>query len=281
MPSVQELIEADEAAGLATPADVAQAEREAVQAAELVDNLEERVRRGDEDVTAEEIEQRRGLSRFAQLRAEATRRKAERTARAARLRQLDALRGEIEAYAPGDGEALAKLLAKAEAAIQAFIEAMVERNEQLSVWRQRMHDLRVPEHNNPLIPPADQGYVGVNGGRVIAGRRRMDPLDPNSWVSQMLARITWGQTGTKHRQRLQVEGAAYVDDLYERLSRVDAPKDANTSHLRFFRNASGAVMAIDAHLVDAPAKGGGENHYQAQVAKGDLVEISRKEAWGR
>jgi hypothetical protein len=58
-------------------AQVTAAESEAEAADGLVEALEERVRDGDLDVTPEQIESQRSLSRFARLRATAARRKAE------------------------------------------------------------------------------------------------------------------------------------------------------------------------------------------------------------
>lgn len=51
-------------------------DRDIADAQALYESLEERVRSGDESVTSEELDQARGLSRFAQLRKEAAQRKA-------------------------------------------------------------------------------------------------------------------------------------------------------------------------------------------------------------
>ncbi|KPC91905.1 hypothetical protein [Streptomyces albus] len=57
-----------------------QAEHEATEAEQLLAALEERVRDGDEKVTAQQLADARELGRFAKLRAEAARRKADRAA---------------------------------------------------------------------------------------------------------------------------------------------------------------------------------------------------------
>ncbi|MEV0438968.1 hypothetical protein AB0I84_09410 [Streptomyces spectabilis] len=63
---------------------VAQAEQHAADAEQTLAAMEERVRDGDEDVTPAQLAEARELGRFARLRAEAARRKAERaTAKAA------------------------------------------------------------------------------------------------------------------------------------------------------------------------------------------------------
>jgi hypothetical protein len=67
--------QAPAAAPEATPEPTATAPE--TEAARLLADLEERVKSGDETVTPEEVEHARGLSRFATLRQEAARRRAE------------------------------------------------------------------------------------------------------------------------------------------------------------------------------------------------------------
>lgn len=60
--------------------EVAAAEQEASEAEQLLDALEEAVRDGNPEVTPQQLTEQRELGRFARLRAEAARRKAERAA---------------------------------------------------------------------------------------------------------------------------------------------------------------------------------------------------------
>lgn len=60
--------------------EIKQAEQEAAEAEQLLAALEERVRDGDQQITAQQLTDARELGRFATLRAEAARRKAERAA---------------------------------------------------------------------------------------------------------------------------------------------------------------------------------------------------------
>ncbi|MBM0238689.1 hypothetical protein JNW88_18850 [Micromonospora sp. ATA32] len=282
MQTVTDLIEAEEAAGTASTADVAQAEREAAQAAEQVTTLERRVVDGDEDVTPDEIEKAKSLRGFAKLRAQAIRGKAERTAHAAWLRRCDELRAEIEAY-PGTSDKLAKLLAATEKAIVAFVAAVDERNQLIEGWRQRMQDLQV-RHSTPLVPPASQGHIGLtDGGQVIAGRRRLEPVNFDQWIVSMLDRIRVAPAGG-HPRPLRLDshpGTGTREALYERLAQMDAAPAEPDPNLRFFRNkASGQVITLDAHALTA-TNAAGDNQYQRSIARGELVEISRKEAWGQ
>ncbi|MFD7064397.1 hypothetical protein [Streptomyces sp. NPDC059906] len=64
----------------ATPPDVAQAEADAATAEQAAEALAERVREGDEQVTADQLATAQQAGRFARLRAEAARRKADRAA---------------------------------------------------------------------------------------------------------------------------------------------------------------------------------------------------------
>lgn len=270
--SVTELIAADEAAGTATPADVREAQREATEAAAHVVALQRRVVEGDDQVTAAEIDKAKSDSEFANLRAKAVASKAERTKHAEWLRQCDQLRAEIEGHKPGTGGQLAELLAGAEKAIAAFITAAQERNEAVAGWRQRMQDLRVP-HSNPTVPPASQGHIGLaDGGQIIAGRRRMEPVNIDGWVVSMLYKIQipHGTTGGTPRS-LRLDQLPSVDTrerLYERLAALDAPAAEPDPNTRFFRHkTSGQVLTYDREPNEIERRG--------------LVEISRKDAWGQ
>jgi len=283
MPTVPELIAVDEAAGTATTADVKRAEQEAHQAAEQVATLQQRVVDGDGDVTAEQIEHAKSLSGFAKLRAEATRRKQERTARAAWLRECDQLRAEIEAYAPGVGEKLAKKLAAAEKALNDFADAVHQHNTTLHGWHARIADLgfKKLEHRvNPLVPPASQAHLGHDGDTLIAGRRRLTPLDPDHYLSRMLAGIRLTRPGRPDSMPLSRPEYAQAEGVYEQLRQVDAPTGDPDPNLRFFRaRDSGSVLTLDSKAFE-PNKIG-ENIYQQQIDAGLLVEISRREAWGQ
>lgn len=263
---------------------VAQAEREATEAAALVDALEDRVRDGDDTVTPEQIEQARGLGRFAQLRAEATRRKAERAAHAQWLRQCNELRTEIEGYQTGGGEQLAQLLADAEKAVTGFVTAVNERNKVVAGWRHRMVDLGV-QHTNPLVPPASQGGIGLNNQQqVLAGRRRMDVIDLDWWLTAMLRRIVITRHDSGQARSLNLDmhpGFGDHAELYELLAQVDAGPAEPDPNLRFFRGRAGAVITLGPDQLIEDPEGRHDNQNLLQIAKGDLVEISRKEAWGQ
>lgn len=281
MQTVSEMIEAEEAAGTATPADVAQAERDVAQAAEQVTTLERRVVEGDEEITPDEIEKAKSLRGFAKLRAEAIRRKAERTARAKRLRAGDELRAEIEAYTTTAGPRLVKLLRSVEKAIDAFTAAVDERNQVTSGYFERMRDLGVPNHDNPLplpsaehahlgiVPGADLGTGGATPRALAAGRRRVPVrVDADAHVTALIEAV-----------RNRLERDARLTKLYDRLDQVDEVAPDVDPTLRFFRSRGGQVIQLGHRALTAHPEGG-DNQYQRQIAAGDLVEISRREAWG-
>ncbi|MGY3202667.1 hypothetical protein [Streptomyces sp. TE5632] len=82
-----------------TPPEVVHAEAEAREADDLLAALEERVRDGDDKVTPQQLTEQRELGRFARLRAEAARRKAERTAAAAKEKRRQTLTADALALA--------------------------------------------------------------------------------------------------------------------------------------------------------------------------------------
>ncbi|GGK59944.1 hypothetical protein Ppa06_26330 [Planomonospora parontospora subsp. parontospora] len=275
MKTIQELIEADDV-GQVNEQDVQQAEQEAAEAEQLVDALEKRVIDGDEDITVEQITSQRELGRFARLRAQATARKAERARRAARLKALDELRAEIEAYATDGGAHLAKLAKEAEDANAAFLAAVAERNTRLQTWRKLMLGHEVPRHASPITPPAEHAHLGhTDAGQIIAGQRRMNRVDADEWFGHMI-RAALHRAGTA--VKLHLGGRTVTVDPasrdqvaalagYARLAQVDAPAGEADPNLRFFLTSGGSVLALD-------------REPNAAEARGIERELSRKEAGG-
>lgn len=252
-------------------ADANQAAQEAREAEDLITALEHRVVQGDDTVTAEQIEGQRSLSRFAKLRAQAAKRKADRARAAARLKACDALRAEIEGYASGSGERFAELLRDVASATRAFLTAIDERNARVHDWGERMRDLGVPEHTNPTIPPATHAHLGYHGPEVIAGRRRLDTTLPTDWVSRLLTVELHGRppgTGAT-----VAAPGSYMDpraDVCAELALLDAPTPDPDPNLVFYRGPAGQVMAYD------PDKAPDAD----DVKRLALTKLSRKEAWG-
>jgi hypothetical protein len=243
------------------------AEQEAQEAAALVTALEERVRDGDDAVTPEEVASARELGRFARLRAEAAQRKADRAKQAARLTACAELRAEIETAATDTGARFVELLRAAEAAVLAFVTEVDERNTQLKTWRQRMHDLAVPEHRSPLTPPVEHGHLGWDNtaSEITAGRRRLRPHDPDRSLAMMLRQLadTYRRANPGQELRLDLHQVAHWIDPYAELAKIDTPTD-ESANLRFFRGENGAVFTLDREPTEAE--------------RPHLVEITRQQA---
>lgn len=240
------------------------AEQEAAEAVALVAALEQRVIEGDEGIGFEEIEAARGLGRFARLRAEATRRKVERARQAARLRALDDLRAEVEQYGATGGERLVRLLGEVERAVSAFQNAVDQRNKLVDAWSHRAVELGAPAHHAPCPPPAEHGMVGqmpAPGRGVIAGARRLSPLDGDAWLARVLRPTSPGGRAWRFRVGPLDEAMA------EHLAKLDAPAAEPADDALWFRHTgSGQVIQFD-HAPDV------------HEARG-LVEITRAEALG-
>lgn len=251
-------------------ADVTTAEAEADEAAQLVTTLEERVREGDKKITPEEISTARELGRFARLRAEATRRKAEKAKRTALLAACEDLRAEVEAYVTGAGAEFAELLKTAEDAVSAFVAAVDDRNDRIRAWHLRLQALGVPEHLAPIAPPAEHGRLGYRGATVIAGMRHMERTSPENWLSQMLTHVTH-RFDSLHNIEAPLRGAGGDPAaMYERLGALDATAPEPMANLVFFRGPNGSVHQYDPDRVPSAE----------DIARLGLTEISRKEAWG-
>ncbi|MFJ6438673.1 hypothetical protein [Streptomyces sp. NPDC091416] len=147
-------------------ADVATAVQEADEAAALAAALEERVRNGDDTVTPEQIASARELGQFAQLRAEATRRKAEQAKRAARLADLAELKADIDAYTQTTDPD--KLVDDLFTALLAYTQHFADHNTRVNQWRARMTALDVPVVHSPNDVRADHAHLGrANGSTQI------------------------------------------------------------------------------------------------------------------
>ncbi|MFC5748906.1 hypothetical protein [Actinomadura rugatobispora] len=152
--------------------DVAQAEAEATEAAALVDALEERVRAGDDAVTAAELDDAHRLSRFARLRREAAERKATvaRTAMVADARKTRA--EEIKAAARSgalDVEPLAAAYATMRDAVTAFVSAANTYNQ---AWQQARDGIEGYPFREEEGGPA-MADLGVRVDSTFSGRPRV------------------------------------------------------------------------------------------------------------
>jgi hypothetical protein len=233
-----------------TAADVAAAEAEALEAEALVAELEHKVRNGDETITIDDITAQEQLGRFAKLRLEATRKKAERTKAARRLEAAKTLHDEIESYALGSGKKLAKQLRAIEDAETAFLATAEEHNAKLRSWRQRAVRWGVPVTDGRPVPPAHDGRVAVGRDEtsVHAGRRHIQYVEGKNMIEQH-------------------HGPGLRPDLYAHLESVDAVLPEPTAQ-HFYRGEGGAVIAYDNPFTDE------------EIKRMHLVKLTRKEAWG-
>lgn len=204
---------------------VATAVQEADEAANLAAALEERVRDGDDTVTPEQIASARELGHFAQLRADATRRKAEQTKRDARLTACEELRTEMASHQRDRGARYAQHLMTAEKALRAFLADVEADNEQHRQWRQRMHELDIPEHNTHLAPSDEHAGLGyskpnLNFNSLVAGDLRIRATNAEHWLALMLTRITRDTRGLSRLERATT-GLGNGSDMYERLAAID------------------------------------------------------------
>lgn len=245
---------------------VATAEQEAKEAAGLVAALEERVRNGDDTVTPEQIASARELGSFAQLRADATARKAADAKRTARLAACDELRQEIEEYEADNGDQAAQLLDTAYAALVAVIDHMHTHSQKLTAWRDRMLELDIPEHLSPLIPAAAHGHLGRQGRNVIAANTVHRSVDPGPALKNLAAAADLHKTGT----RGALAAAQKKVDEAKQAARQMAPRAQLTPGKRFFRGPNGVPFTYDPDRAPSP-----EEQQRLQ-----LVEISQEEAYG-
>ncbi|AWK08247.1 hypothetical protein DDQ41_04055 [Streptomyces spongiicola] len=158
---------------------VAQAEQEANEAEQLLAALEERVRDGDEHVTAQQLADARELGRFAKLRAEAARRKADRAAaREAERQRADRLAQAAATAAPGGpldadtlaADTLAAAYATARDAVRAFVTASEAYNAAIGEAARLLAAADVPDSSGGEHPaPGTMARWGTRTLRLADG----------------------------------------------------------------------------------------------------------------
>ncbi|WP_017577171.1 hypothetical protein [Nocardiopsis kunsanensis] len=165
------------------------ADNEAAEADRRVEDLEEQVRNGDDTITADHIEQQRGLSRFAKLRAEAARRKAARNQAKQRRRDIDAVAADIDAQ--GDDTArLIELRNQAESAIEAFAAACEERNQWVRHTAARLRSLDVPARNEGEPDPSGATWhTGAVGAQVTTPNARFDEIKTGAHIADAVHQV--------------------------------------------------------------------------------------------
>lgn len=240
-----------------TEADVAAAERDAADAEALAAALEEQVREGAEDVTAEQIANARSLGIFARLRVEATERKLAKARTAARLAALGTISDEVQAYGDAVGRKLADLLQACHDANEAYRAALKAHNDRVQDFHARAAALGVPDGMGAPRPSAEHGRlaIGATGG-VRADMVTVGVLSTKSpTIPDAVDRIA-------NEPDLAAE---LIEHARERtVSRAAGPE----AGLTYYRGTGGAVIGFDKPFTPAEAKNRG------------LTKLADKEVWG-
>ncbi|MFD8610536.1 hypothetical protein [Streptomyces sp. NPDC059631] len=163
----------------AAGAAIEQAEQEASEAEQLLAALEERVRDGDEDVTAQQLADARELGRFAKLRAEAARRKADRAAaQAAEQERRRRTERALALLAERTPQTLAVKYAAARDALAEFIAASDAFDDTVTEAAALLRAAGAPQcagapedmEGPPASPTAPRWYAGFSGATVHLGK---------------------------------------------------------------------------------------------------------------
>jgi hypothetical protein len=169
---------------------VAAAEQEARDAAALATRLKEAVINGDRNVTPEQIDAQQSAARFAELRAEHTRRQVVEAARKVRSNSLKKLHDEIQVAHSNDGEALSSLLQAIEDSIESYVEATESRHERLHEWLRKLHALEVTELDaSESNARAEDEGVGIKENHVTFENAYLSPIAPLEYVGRVLGRV--------------------------------------------------------------------------------------------
>ncbi|GAB1329865.1 hypothetical protein [Streptomyces sennicomposti] len=163
-----------------TPPDVTQAEAEALAAEQAAEALAERVREGDDQVTAEQLATAQQAGVFARLRAEAARRKAEREATAAEEKRRAALVKQAAALADDQGNPapIAAAYDRAAAAVAELVAAVEEHDQAVTEAGRLLREAGC----GPLIEyvRVDHGDYATQEPRRAAASRTAPRVDPTA-----------------------------------------------------------------------------------------------------
>ncbi|ACZ84837.1 hypothetical protein [Streptosporangium roseum] len=207
-------------------ADVQAAETEAAEAAELLAALEERVLDGDATVTHAQLAEHRDLLNFAQMRAQAARRKADKEQAAARRTEYEALAAEVAAL---DGQAAPVRAAYAEAlaALGRLVDVEAELSDRVRAAHARTAQARtVAEEHGEVELLRSTGVLGADGGpagrsvhyRQPDGARQTWTLLPPGEVAALALRRSIEEATARRGER--VPPASWPNTIEERTGRA-------------------------------------------------------------
>lgn len=256
--------------------EVAAAEAEAAEAQALIAALEQAVIDGDETITPEQLSAQEGLSRFARLRAEQTRKKAAKSKEAARQARLTSLRKEIEAEAHSAQNEIRSLVKTADEAISAIAVAAHSRNEKFREWRQRMIDLGVPAKGPDfLVPSKDHGNMAYSAGYgtsgIQVGTRLLDYHYSGLLIQGLISVIAQrlNPKGVTREYFFTDQPVSLTDEQLSKLiSDLDDPGEKVSRDGHFYRGSGGALLRVDVPYTDE------------QVRNLGLKKLTAKEAFG-
>ncbi|MFG2671162.1 hypothetical protein [Streptomyces sp. NPDC048445] len=139
---------------------VEQAAAEATEADALLAALEERVRDGDDTVTPDQLTSTRELGRFAKLRAEAARRKADRAAAAAAETERAGIVAQAAALVSEDGDPgkVAAAYAAARAAVEQLLTVTATHDDAVREAAALLRTVGAPAMHR-YVPVQHDGYV--------------------------------------------------------------------------------------------------------------------------
>ncbi|WP_371588271.1 hypothetical protein [Streptomyces virginiae] len=182
-PAMQALIDARRDA----EATLIQADEEAAEAVGLLSALEDRVRDGDESITAEELTKARELGSFARLRTAATKKRAVAARQKARLAALAELKGEMDTYqASADTDQLVDDIFDA---LRAFTAHYESHNQHVNDWNARMKELGVTRVQGHQFTLPEDGHLGLNGRDVYAGADTYQTIDGQGLLKHTITQL--------------------------------------------------------------------------------------------
>lgn len=232
---------------------VADAEAAAFEAEQLVAAIEDRIMRGDETVTHEELTKQISVAQFARKLIEGAKTRVAQSQAAKRLDAANKLHDEINAHALGIGGKLAEQARTYYESRHAFLEAAAAHNAAVSAFTMRAQALDVPRSIGRPVGFARDGRLQLpqNGDGIHAGRRRLSAIN-----------------GAQYLEQIDTRGD--IDGVVASLSLIDAELPEPEEGAVHFRGSGGGVFTYSPDNVPTAE----------EIKRNGLVKVTAAEAWG-
>lgn len=222
--------------------------------------VEGAIERG-EDVAEDQVPTLERRLRLLRTKAQGLGRRRDDAVEARRLAQVTEFRAKIVAQIDEeDVEELARLGEQAWDSMVAWLTAMAERNQRTDEWVGWLRDHGVGAFGGAAEPPPSNAGMGVAGGEIAIGRRRVGRLSVEGAAVDL---ANSAQGAARGGSALAAEDVPALKSIRASFGREVAELSQDT---KFYRNKSGALHAFSSEYIES-----------VPTVLKDMTEVSRGE----